>query len=83
VGGACSTHGKDEEYMAYNILVLKSKEENSEYLGVYGMIILRYFLKTGWEDVEWIHLGLDRTNCGLCEHGNSLFVSIKDEEFLD
>jgi hypothetical protein len=37
------------------------------------------------EDVDWIHLALDKVQCyrGSCEHSNELSGSIEDSEYLD
>jgi hypothetical protein len=43
---------------------LKCKDDIED-LGVDGKIILKLFLKIGWEDVDWIHLAQIGTRIGI------------------
>jgi hypothetical protein len=59
MGGACSTHGRDES--VYKILV--GKPEENRPVGRsrrWGDIIRVDLREIGWEGVNWIHLAQDR-----------------------
>jgi hypothetical protein len=59
MGGACSTHGKDEKY---NILVGKPEWKRPLGSPRHRWIdnIRMDLREKGWEGVDWIHLAQDR-----------------------
>jgi hypothetical protein len=56
-----------------------------EYLGAYGVIILKMYSKqTGCDYVNWVHPDEDgKPVSGVCEHGNEPWCSAKCLEYRE